>query len=167
MTLTVRAAVQDDLYDLAFQGLHDVPMMFFPQAWKAAPNMPMLWKQNDFPPLSRKDIPKQPGVYIFVLMTDLFGFPHGNALFYIGKAKSLNKRIGAYIDEVDVHLLRTQRPLVWRMLNQWNGHLKYFYTITPDLPAAEQLESHMIEAFRPPFNRQYEGITSKTMRAFI
>jgi excinuclease UvrABC nuclease subunit len=167
MTLPVSAAVQADIYDLAFQGFHDVQMMFLPQAWSAAPNMPMTWKQADFPPNPRSDIPKKPGVYVFVVMTDLFGFPHGNALFYIGKATSLNKRIGKYIDDVDVRLLRTQRPLVWRMLNQWNGHLQYFYTITPDLSAAELLESHMIEAFRPPFNRRYEGITSKTMRAFI
>jgi hypothetical protein len=167
MALPVSAAVQDDIYDLAFQGLHDVPMMFFPQAWNAAPNMPMVWSQSEFPPNPRSGIPKQPGVYVFVVMNDLFGFPHGNGLFYIGKATNLYERVGAYLGDVDLRLLRTKRPLVWRMLNQWNGHLKYFYTTTPNKSAAKKLEGHMIEAFRPPFNRQYEGSTSKTMRAFI
>ena len=127
----------------------------------------MNWSQADFPPNPRSDIPKKPGVYAFVLMTDLFGFPHGNALFYIGKATNLYERIGAYISEVDRRFLRTQRPQVWRMLNLWDGHLQYFYATTPDKDTAEQLEGHMIEAFRPPFNKQYEGSTSKSMRAFI
>ena len=102
-----------------------------------------------------------------MVMTDLFGFPHSNGLFYIGKATNLYDRVGAYIGDLDLRLLRTKRPLVWRMLNQWNGHLKYFYTTTLDKDAAKALEGHMIEAFRPPFNRQYEGSTSKTMRAFV
>lgn len=167
MTAPISPNVQNDIHDLALQSFHDVPMMFYPQAWKAAPHIPMSWSQADFPPKPRNGIPKKPGVYVFVVMTDLFGFPHGNALFYIGKATNLYERVGAYISDVDLHLLRTKRPLVWRMLNQWNGHLKYFFTTTPDADAAKQLEGHMIEAFRPPFNKQYEGRTSRTMRALI
>jgi len=167
MTFPVSNSAQDDIYDLAFQSLHDVPMMFFPKAWNAAPNMTMTWSQADFPPNPRSDIPKQPGVYVFVVVADLFGFPHGNGLFYIGKATNLHERVGAYIGDVDLRFLRTKRPLVWRMLNQWNGHLKYFYSTTSNENAAKQLEGHMIEAFRPPFNRQYEGSTSKSMRAFV
>jgi excinuclease UvrABC nuclease subunit len=53
------------------------------------------------------------------------------------------------------------------MLNQWQGHLYYFYTTTANAADAATLESQMIEAFRPPFNKRYEGVTSATMRALI
>ena len=167
MNKPIAPAVDQDIQDLALQDFHHVEMMFYPKAWAAAPKVAMSWTKADFPPNPRNGIPKQPGVYVFVVMTELFDFPHANGLFYIGKATNLYERVGAYMGDVDIHLLRTKRPLVWRMLNQWHGHLKYFFTTTADAGAAAALESQMIEAFRPPFNRQYEGITSKTMRALI
>lgn len=167
MIMPVAPAVEKDISDLALQDFHHVPMMFYPKAWAAAPAVALHWAKSDFPPNPRNGIPKQPGVYVFVVMTNLFDFPHGNALFYIGKATNLYQRIGAYIGDVNIRLLRTKRPLVWRMLNQWNGHLYYFYATTADAAAADTLESQMIEAFRPPFNKQYEATTSQSVRAFI
>jgi hypothetical protein len=52
------------------------------------------------------------------------------------------------------------------MLNVWSEHLKYFYTTTTDVAAAELLEAQMMNALRPPFNRQYDATISKSMRAF-
>ena len=167
MIMSVAAAVQQDIHDLAFQKLHNVEMVFYPKAWADAPTVVATWTRSDFPPNPRNGIPKMPGVYAFVVMTDLFDFPHANGLFYIGKATNLYDRVGAYIGDVSIRLLKTRRPLVWRMLNQWNGHLKYFYTTTADAGAARALESQMMEAFRPHFNRHYDGITGKTMRALI
>lgn len=122
--------------------------------------------RSDFPPNPRSSIPKQPGVYVFVVMTDVFDFPCANGLFYVGKARNLYERISAYIGDENKRFLNSTRPLVWRMLNVWSGHLKYFYTTTADVNAAELLETQMMNALRPPFNRQYDATTSKTMRAF-
>ena len=159
-------SVQQDIQDLAFVNFHKVEMLFLPPAWVAAPAIKCAWTQEDFPPKNLKDIPKKPGVYVFVVMADVFDFPCANGLFYVGKAKSLYNRISSYIGDENIRLLNTKRPLVWRMLNAWSGHLKYFYTTTTDVSTAEHLEEQMINALRPPFNRKYDATTSKTMRAF-
>lgn len=165
--MTTSAAVKQDLIDLAFQESHHVSMLFYPDAWAKAPIVSCVWMGNDFPPIPRSKIPKQPGVYAFVVKTNLFDFPHATGLFYIGKAMNLYDRVGAYMSDVDRRKLQTARPLVWRMLNQWDGHLQYFYTITADVAAAELLEEQMLSAFIPPFNKQYEATTSAMVRAFL
>ena len=165
--MTISKAVAEAVKDLAFQESHFVPVMFYPETWTHVTAPPRKWKRETFPPTPRKRIPKEPGVYIFVLMREIFGFPHGNAVFYIGKATSLYERIGAYLADVDRPLLQTKRPLAWRMLNQWDGHLLYFYTTTQDAKSAESLETELLEAFRPPFNKQFEATTSQFVRAFL
>lgn len=158
--------VSQDIQDLALLDFHKVEMLFLPPAWAAATHIPCTWVRSDFPPNPRSSIPKQPGVYVFVVMTDVFDFPCANGLFYVGKATNLYERISAYIGDENKRFLNSTRPLVWRMLNLWSGHLKYFYTTTDDVNAAELLETQMMNALRPPFNRQYDATTSKTMRAF-
>lgn len=163
---SLSAGVEQDIQDLALLDFHKVEMLFLPPAWAAAPTISCKWVRSDFPPNPRSSIPKKPGVYVFVVTTDVFDFPSANGLFYVGKAKSLYERISAYIGDENIQLLNTKRPLVWRMLNLWSGHLKYFYTTTTDVKAAERLETQMINALRPPFNRRYDATTSKAMRAF-
>ena len=163
----ISAGVIQDIQDLALVDFHKVEMLFLPQAWADAPPISCTWLRNDFPPIPRNSIPKMPGVYVFVVVTNLFDFPFANGLFYVGKAKNLYERVGAYLGDENKRLLNSKRPLVWRMLNLWSGHLNYFYTTTADVGAAEYLENQMINAFRPPFNRQYDATTSQTMRAFL
>ncbi|MCB5186141.1 nucleotide excision repair endonuclease [Methylobacillus gramineus] len=154
------------LVDLAAMKAHCVEMMFFPSAWGSANNTNRAWLEEIFPPVDRQVIPKAPGVYVFVVEPGLFGFEKASGLFYVGKATSLFDRIKAYIDELSKTLITTARPLVWRMINQWNGHLKYYYTITDSVTEAEILENEMINAFRPYFNTQYDAEVSPFMRAF-
>jgi hypothetical protein len=163
---SLSAGVKQDIQDLALLDFHKVEMLFLPPAWAAAPTISCKWVRSDFPPNPRRSIPKKPGVYVFVVTTDVFDFPSASGLFYVGKAKNLYERISAYIGDENIQLLNTKRPLVWRMLNLWSGHLKYFYTTTTDVKAAEHLETQMINALRPPFNRRYDATTSKAMRAF-
>jgi hypothetical protein len=163
---SLSAGVHQDILDLALLDFHNVEMLFFSPAWQAAPNIPCHWTRSDFPPNPRSSIPKKPGVYVFVVTTDVFNFPCANGLFYIGKATNLYERIGAYIGDENRRFLNATRPLVWKMLNVWSGHLKYFYTTTADVAEAEHLETQMTNALRPPFNRQYDATISKSMRAF-
>lgn len=163
---SLSSGVAQDIQDLALLDFHKVEMLFLPPAWAAAPSISCTWMRSDFPPSPRSSIPKKPGVYVFVVMADLFDFPFVSGLFYVGKATNLYERIGAYIGDENKRFLNTTRPLVWRMLNVWSGHLKYFYTTTADVATAEHLERQMINALRPPFNRQYDATTSKSMRAF-
>lgn len=158
--------IQADLNDLAFVQSHIVDMVFLPEAWQNAVHSSHVWNKEVFPPPNRSDIPKEPGVYAFVVRSELFDFPFACGLFYVGKATCLYDRIGSYIGEQNKRLVDSVRPHVWRMLNQWKGHLLYMYTITTDVASAEHLENKMLSAFRPHFNRRFEATVSQTMRAF-
>lgn len=157
---------KQDIHDLAFINSHHVTMLFLPQAWTSAPEIHCEWVDVSFPPDPRSAIPKKPGVYVFVVVPDLFSFQHASGLFYVGKATNLYQRIGAYTREIGLHFPETTRPLIWGMVNKWHGHLRYFYTTTDDAAIAAQLEDHLLTAFRPPFNSAYNATISKTMRAF-
>lgn len=159
------ATTNETLNDLAHANNHLVEMMFLPQAWHTAKPVSLTWHQIDFPP-SPNRLPTRPGVYVFVATPNIFDFTWAGGLFYVGKATSLYKRISSYVAEIDKDFQTTRRPRVWRMVNQWQGHLKYFYTTTATVEMAENLEAEMIEAFRPPFNSQYAAETSREMRAF-
>jgi hypothetical protein len=156
----------NDLAILSQLDSHCVRMVFLPTAWQSANNSLRSWSSETFPPPDRQSIPKLPGVYVFVVEPNLFGFDRAAGLLYVGKATSLFSRIKAYIDELSKTLITTSRPLVWRMINQWNGHLKYYYSTTASVAEAESLEKEMINAFRPHFNTQYDAVVSPFMRAF-
>ncbi|HIF5857568.1 GIY-YIG nuclease family protein [Vibrio parahaemolyticus] len=156
-----------DVKDLAFVESHFVRVMFYPDAWDNAQNLALVWESVDFPPSPRSLIPHESGVYAFIVEPSLFSLEPANGLFYIGKATDLYNRIGAYIGETNKEFSDSTRPHIWRMLNQWSGRFKYYYTTTDNVEMAEQLEDEMLKALRPPFNRQYEASTSQVMRAFL
>lgn len=155
-----------DVNDLAFIESHKVEVMFFPQAWDNAQTLNLTWTTTDFPPVPKSIIPRASGVYVFVVEPDLFSLTPANGLFYVGKATNLYERIGAYTGELRKDFLDSRRPHIWKMLHRWNGRFKYYYTTTDDVTAAEQLETEMLNALRPPFNKQYDAEVSQVMRAF-
>lgn len=159
-------SVKQQMNDIAVLKNHIVEMMFYPEAWKKALHSSRTWIVEPFPPSPQKKIPPKPGVYVFVVQPQIFDFIHSSGLFYIGKATNLYQRISSYIGEIDKDLNLSTRPMVWSMVNQWNGHLNYYYTITKDVAEAEDLEKEMLNAFIPYFNRQYPAEISVKMRAF-
>lgn len=162
------------LQDLAFQKFFKLEMMFLPDAWNEARNWlrsnPKLcnWQTIEFPPQpqQRSSLPKTSGVYIFTLEPNIFDFNKTIAILYIGKATSIYDRIGSYIGELNKDFKNSNRPHIWRMINQWNGELKYYYMDTEDVEEAENFEEEMLKAFRPYFNKKYDAETSQIMRAF-
>jgi len=155
-----------DVNDLAIIESHKIEVMFYPRSWEGAENLTLEWNIVNFPPTPRNLIPHRSGVYAFVVEPDLFSLVPANGLFYIGKATNLYQRIGAYISELSKDFERSTRPHIWNMLNRWNGHFKYYYSITENVEVAEQVEEEMLKALRPPFNKQYDAETSQVMRAF-
>ncbi|HFV9295412.1 TPA: GIY-YIG nuclease family protein [Serratia fonticola] len=157
---------QQALQDIAFVNNHKVEMLFYPDAWKKAKNSVCQWVKEPFPPKPRSKIPKLAGVYIFVVEPNIFNLSQANGLFYVGKAKNLYNRVGSYISELSTDFNKTQRPHIWRMLNQWHGNLGYYYTTTMNVAIAEELETEMINAYIPPFNRSFNAEISQVTRAF-
>jgi excinuclease UvrABC nuclease subunit len=107
------------------------------------------------------------GVYAFVVEPNLFSLTSANGLFYVGKATNLYQRIGAYSGELSKEFSDSKRPHIWKMLNQWKGRIKYYYSTTDNVAAAENIEEEILKALRPPFNKQYDAETSQVMRAFL
>ena len=142
--------VTQTLNDLATVNSHYVQMMFFPSAWQAAAAISPTWHSVSFPPGPRNAIPNASGVYVFVVAPSVFDFDPASGLLYVGKATNLYSRIGAYIAEIGKDFKTTTRPHVWRMINQWHGYLKLYFTSTPNVLAAEDLENEMLKALRPP-----------------
>lgn len=159
--------VLSDIVDLAFNGaIYEVRMQYSTKAWNAATSSSHVWTELAFPPSPRSAVPNQPGVYVFVVRPNLFDLPQTSGLLYVGKATSLYERVGAYISEINKRHAQTKRPHIWRMVNVWNGHLRYLYTITSTVADAEDLEDRMLEALLPYFNKELPAETSSRQRAF-
>lgn len=152
--------------DIAISSNDFIEFVFSPDAWKKVSNSSHTWNEVEFPPVPKDALPTKPGVYIFVVHQELFKFVHSSGLFYIGKAANLRSRMYTYIRELNTEFKLSKRPRVWRMINQWDGHLKIHYTTTEDVAKAEALEESMLTAFIPPFNTQFPATISSTMRAF-
>lgn len=82
-----------------------------------------------------KSIPKLPGVYIFK--------DKDNAIIYIGKAKSLVKRVSSYFK-------RQQDD--WKVLELIKEHADIEYIITKNETEALLLEAQLVKKFKPKYN---------------
>ncbi|MBT9556594.1 MAG: hypothetical protein IV100_11230 [Myxococcales bacterium] len=159
--------VLSDICELAFDGaLYEVRMQYSTKAWANATSSIHTWTELEFPPKTRGDVPESSGVYVFIVRPDLFNLPQASGLLYVGKATSLKARLSAYVSELGKRRSVSNRPHIWRMVNVWNGHLRYLYTTTTTVADAESLEDRMLEALLPHFNKEFPAETSSRQRAF-
>lgn len=167
-TTPLSTGVITECNDLALgNDIYRAVMHFNAEEWSKSSSSPTyIWQEIDFPPPDVKKVPAKPGVYIFFVQPEIFGIPQSSGLMYVGKATSLKSRISSYIAEVDSPWSKTKRPMIWRMLNIWHGHLKYFFTATTTVTEAELLEEQMLQSLRPPMNRHIPGEIGKRARAF-
>lgn len=166
-TESIDAVVFDDINDLAYKGaIYQVPIVFDVDELKKVKASKLAWHYLEFPPANKMDVPKEPGVYAFVIMPDIFNLSQVSSLLYVGMTKNFYNRIGAYLGEINSRFSSTVRPRVWRMLNVWHGHLRYYYTITADEKEAVKLEDEMLAALVPPMNGDLPATIGKKMKAF-
>lgn len=158
-----------ELHQLSLDGdLFKVISSLDRRQWAKAPPTPLTWISVPFPPdkATRRSLPNDSGVYVFVAEPNLFSLPQASTLLYVGKAKQIKSRIRAYIGELKIRFAKSGRPHIWRMTHAWNGHLKYYYTTTANVTAAEDLEEEMLEALNPYFNKELPAELSQRVRAF-
>ena len=84
---------------------------------------------------SRKKLPEQPGVYQFW---------DEHKIIYVGKAKSIKKRVNSYFNKDTAHDFKTQQ-LVQKII-------KITYTITNSDAEAFILENNLIKTYQPKYN---------------
>jgi hypothetical protein len=158
-----------DLHSLSLEGkIFEVISSLDRRQWAKAPARTLTWHSVSFPPdlSTRRALSTACGVYVFVAEPSLFSLPQTSTLLYVGMTKQIKSRIRAYIAELKIRFVRTRRPHIWRMTNAWNGHLKYYYTTTADVAAAEALEEEMLAALNPYFNKELPAELSHRVRAF-
>lgn len=83
-------------------------------------------------------VPDAPGVYLW---------KQGGEVLYVGKAKSLRKRMKQYV------LLHDERPMVPMMMERVDS---FDYVVTDNEVESLILEANLIKEIRPPYNVDYK-----------
>jgi hypothetical protein len=115
----------------------------------------LIWNRVPFSLASRKQIPKERGVYAFAVEFSDMKLPPSTHILYIGKAGDLNSNNDLwtrYYDYIKTER-RNDRPRIHQMLNQWKGFLTYFYATVDQNTGTADIEETLLDIFIPPYNR--------------
>jgi len=117
---------------------------------------PFHWDSVEFNEANAKDVPTEPGLYAFVLRLPYAGLPSHGWVMYIGESghgkskHNLHKRFLNYLAEQKQY----KRTSTYFMLNAWKNQLLFFYTELPSRKhELKNLETKLLDAFRPPYSR--------------
>jgi hypothetical protein len=135
------------------------PLFLQTKTWRAfKPGNPVLnWKKVKFDKANRSNVPKDPGIYAFLVELDHPSLPPHGYLMYVGKTgadqsnNTLHGRFGDYLREMNAV---KARPAVQYMLVKWNGDLSFYYAVIAK-NRITSIEDKLIAATRPPVNRNY------------
>lgn len=150
---------------------HRATFVISPSEFQRADIVPRLvWKSVKFTTAGKNGVPKEPGLYAFVVSIPFDGLPPHGWVLYIGQAgdgssaATLRSRFGQYLRDKRV----PNRAAIYYMLNAWDGSLDFFFAPLPTRKAElENLETQLLGAFRPPFtDRTYPAAFMSPRHAF-
>ncbi|GAC1466398.1 MAG: hypothetical protein NVSMB70_12030 [Chamaesiphon sp.] len=142
-----------------------------PTTWENADiSPPFEWNVVEFNEANLKAVPENPGLYAFVLRLPYAGLPPHGWVLYIGESghgtssHNLRKRFKNYHDEQK----KFKRQNTFFMLNAWKDQLLFYYTELPSKKSQlKDLETKLLDAFRPPYSRGgYSASLNKPQAAF-
>lgn len=177
VSLTKTAQLEKDYRDFIKDTdevkLHTECITLYPELWKRyAKNYGLKWKVAKFDEVSKPTIPKEKGIYAFVVVPDLGDLPPSSWLFYIGEVgatnsqnRHFNKRYSEYIDEFRI----ATRPKLAMLFNRYKGHIYFYYcAIDPNNNMdIKDIESELITAAWPFANiKDFAVRMRKSRRAF-
>lgn len=147
------------MYDIDFKKkgeyvLHLKKFFLFPDFWEDPRKRltePTGWKKVKFTNANRSRIPKEKGIYCFVLQPELFNLFETRYLFYIGKTnRTLWERYKEYLnDQAGKGKPRTK---VFEMLKQYSNHLYFYYTTIQISADVDTCEEKLLNTFVPRVN---------------
>ncbi len=124
------------------------------------------WLSVPFTAENRRCVPRDKfGVYAFMLEPDFSGPPRSAYLLYIGKtgsSRGFRRRYGDYLYDQRSE----DRVVISRMLQRWNGHIKFYYAIVEDVNLVDEIELALLDACIPPYNDRFDGRTGAGITAF-
>lgn len=147
------------MYDIDFKKkgeylLHLKKFFLFPKFWEdpvKSLTEPTGWKKVKFTTANRSKIPKEKGIYCFVLQPKLVNLFETKYLFYIGKTnRTLWVRYKEYLD--DQAGKGKPRNKVFEMLTQYTDYLYFYYTTIPISTDVDKCEEKLLNTFVPRVN---------------
>lgn len=133
---------------------HIKSFFLYPDFWSdVSKQLPtsLKWNRISFDEKNKGKIPRSKGIYAFVLIPTYNNFLEGRYLFYVGKTnRTLFKRFDEYIKEKKGE--GKPRKKVYKMLNQYDGHLFFYYTEISTKSVVDITEEILLNVFVPHVN---------------
>ncbi len=148
---------------------HTHQFTLWPDRWRVC-NLKVSWNTYAFSEESVSSIPKNPGVYAFLIQPGIAGDLNTSYLIYIGMSKNLRRRFVKYLREFKSKI---GRPKIVSWLFPYIGYLHFSYTLvnpSNTLKSLEDnlksLEDELIKAFIPPANDRFPAEVRRVVKAF-
>jgi excinuclease UvrABC nuclease subunit len=147
------------MYDIDFikrgeYALHLKRFFLFPKFWEDPAKKltePGKWKKVKFTTANRARIPKESGIYCFVLQPKMHNFFETKYLFYIGKTnRTLWLRYKEYLN--DQAGKGKPRAKIFEMFKQYSPYLHFYYTTIPIKNDIDSCEEKLLNTFIPRVN---------------
>lgn len=141
----------------------------YPQLWeRCATPLRMKtakWQRVFFKPENQGIIPNSPGIYMFVVAPRHAYLRDHTYIFYVGKAKSLQRRYGEYISERLGEDIEHDRERIVDFLSRFKGHLYFHYHCCAE-SEIENKEDYLVDRIYPWGNTRHRaGIKATILKA--
>ena len=144
---------------------HQWTFSLWPQQWKRY-NLHYLfnWEIHPFNKDQIRCIPREPGIYSFMIQPGVASHPHCSYIMYIGRTcYTLHSRFRRYLREQNDPAGRSK---VVRFLNKYRGYIYFSCSIISETEQIEKIENELISAFLPPCNSQFPAEIRPVIGAF-
>ncbi len=135
---------------------HVKKFFLYPDFWKDAGKQipqPLRWSRYKFRTANLTRIPTSKGIYAFVLVPKYDNFCETRYLFYVGKTnRTFKRRFKEYLDEKAGK--GKPRVKVFEMLNQYDGHMYFYFAPIVLDNVVGQSEDCVLDTFVPHVNCQ-------------
>lgn len=149
--------------------LHIRKFLLSPQYWIDKSNqipISLTWQKCKFTPQNRNQVPKEKGIYCFVVCPEYANFFETKYLFYVGKTnRTLWERYKEYLD--DQQGKGKPRPKVYEMLKLYKDCLMFYFAEIKTSSDVNLCEDRLINTFVPHINTQIPDAKIKSELKYI
>ncbi len=140
----------------------------YPQLWERSGYAQVMrsakWKHVFFNQANRAKVPKESGIYMFVVAPRHAYLRDHTYIFYVGKAHDLYHRYGEYLDEKLGEDLEMDRERIVDFLNYFKGHVYFNYATCP-VEELVQREDYLVDHIYPWANSRHRKVAKARLMA--
>lgn len=145
---------------------HVQDFTLWPKLWKSfSMRSSFSWAEKSLQRAALSSIPRNPGIYTFVIKPDIANHPSCAYLVYTGRSKDLHERFKQYLDIQDG--TRRHSPKMEQGLIQYKEYLYFIFSPFKKV-SLKKAEQALIDVFIPPWNdkKTISSKVGKILRAF-